>query len=120
MPTKQAAKKTRKLTDFEVFTVLNDAVSAQYWEDACKAGVITSTLSHDPPQYYVAVARYHNHHSHKQIITSATKPTLREALHAVADEWVTKVRTPPKETLLDKLANCFTGKEQAAVNEARK
>ena len=116
MPTRTRKK---KLSDFEIISFLSDAVSAQYWEDPCKAGLIISTLSHDPPSYYVAIARYRAHHSQKEVIISATKPTLREAVHAVANKWVDKVRTPPKERLINRLAACFEGAEQAAVNEAR-
>ncbi len=113
-------QRSPRLSAFELFTRLNDAVSAEYWQDACKAGVITSKISHDPPLYYAAIARYYAHHSNKQLIVTAQSSSLAAALRDVAKEWLAMVRKPPKENLLDRLADCFSGTEQAVVNQARR
>lgn len=102
--TRNASKtQNKKLSDFEVFTVLNDAVAAEYHADACKAGVITSKIQHDPPLYYVAIARYHGSHVNKQIIVSTKAETLAGALRTAADAWLNIVMPPPKEDLKQKL-----------------
>lgn len=95
----------KKVDDVELFHIFNDAVSAEYWEDSCKAGLITSKIQHDPDMYYVAVARYHNHHTNKQIIVSVREEGFREALRKCAEMWLSQVMTPPKEDLKKKLQN---------------
>lgn len=95
LATRKKALSGEKVSDFEVFTRLNDAVSAEYWEDLCKAGVITSKIQHEPPMYYVAVARYRAHHTDKQILVSAKDASLSKALRDVAATWVKCVTPPP-------------------------
>ena len=96
-------RSNRKLTDSELFELLNDAVSAEYWDDICKAGLVTSKIQHEPPMYYVAVARYHDHHTNKQIVVSAKDASFSKALRDCANAWLGKVLPPPKEDLKQKL-----------------
>lgn len=120
MPTTKSRLKSTSISDFELFTRLNDAVSAEYWQDSCKAGVVTSKIRHDPPEYYVSIVRYHGYHSEKKVIAKGSARTLREALKLATKEWLTIVLPPPKEDLIERLADCFSGEELAAVRVARK
>ncbi len=97
--TRLRAKKQKKLSDFEVFQSFNDAVSAEYWKDSCKAGLVTSTIGHESPLYYVAVARYPNGQMSKQIITSAKAETLVAALRECSRNWLNIVYPPPAADL---------------------
>lgn len=102
-----ATRRKKKVDDLELFEIFNDAVSAEYWEDTCKAGLITSKIQHDPDMYYVAVARYFHHHSNKQVIVSVKEEGFREALRKCAEQWLSKVMTPPKEDLKRLLKNAL-------------
>lgn len=100
---KTQQRKQQDKTDFEVFTILNDAVAAEYHADSCKAGVITSKIQHDPPLYYVAIARYGNSHVNKQLIVAVKDTSFAAAIRTAADAWLQIVMPPPKEDLKQKL-----------------
>lgn len=100
---KTGATRMKKPSDFELFTMVNDTVAAEYWEDTVKAGVVTSKIQAEPPLYYAAIARYHNHHTNKQIIASAKASSLRQAIQDVAKNWMAIVSPPPVEDLKQKL-----------------
>ena len=115
---KRTLRNIDQLSDFELFTLLNDAVAAVYPDDSCKAGVVTSTVRHDPPLYYVSIARYPGHV--KQVVVKATADSMTKALREATREWLKQVMGPPKEQLLNKLASCVSNEEQVVIRAAHK
>lgn len=104
MATRKKINVTRKMSDAQVLETLNDAVSAEYWEDGCKAGLVTSKIQNEPAQYYVAVARYPHGPAQKVIVCSEKADTFSDALRGCAKKWIGIVMPPPKENLKEKLA----------------
>lgn len=90
-------------SDIDILQMLSEAISAEYWADTCKAGLVISKISHDPPIHYVAVARYHNHHMSKEVIVAESDPNFSKALRQCAVAWLAKVYRPSKEDLKRKL-----------------
>lgn len=95
-------KHVREIGAMRAFISLNDAVGDFYREDKIRAGIVTSSLSIDPPMYYASVCRYSSGNN-RNVVLGMKGPSLLVVLRLLSEEWLKKVRPPPKEDQLSRL-----------------
>lgn len=82
--------------------LFSKAITAEYRADSMKPGLVLSSITEDPPNFYASVCRYYNG-GQKTVVCHANGITLTKAMRECLKVWLAIVDPPPKEDLLAEL-----------------